>query len=552
MIAVGAFMQETNDFSSLPTTRATFEQRGVRRGADIQAGAVATPELDAYLHAIPTWQLDDLSTPLRPLPLVELRAWSHGRLTEETLAWGVSELLDPLEKAVKAGEDVRGVLLVLHGAMVAVGEDDPEGHVLERARRIVGPDIPIVATVDLHVHVTPRMVSESNAIVFYHEMPHVDMKETGQRAAAIMHAMLTRGAKPVSAYVKVPVHLPVERVNTLATEEQVANGQFAAFPPECKRVLRALEQEPWCLAAGLGTTQPWLNVPDLGATFVIVADDTVPGAVDKAQAKADELARQLWEARHQFMPSADSLLPAAEAVRKAHEFVQTNAKMVAIGDGADATTSGAPGDSTWLLQELMKFQWPEGRPAMVTVRSPEGVAEAVKAGVGNALTVTMGGLRDTRFAIPVTINAVVERLFDGVFTVAQGHCKGLKSNMEKCATLRILSSKDGHDTWVRVILTSGTGPHFAAELFTLAGYPPFGPGTHVSVVICKSPAGFRATYGPHAGLLMSSDAPGCAPPQFWKPEYKSEFSKIDAPLFPLDMNAELKLDARLIRSPVAH
>ena len=79
-------------------------------------------------------------------------------------------------------------------------------------------------------------------------------------------------------------------------------------------------------------------------------------------------------------------------------------------------------------------------------------------------------------------------------------------------------------------------------------YPPFGPGEHVSVVVCKSPAGFRATYGPHAGLLLSADARGCAPPQFWKQEYRSEFSKTTTPLFPLDPHAELSLDTRTFLS----
>ena len=142
----------------------------------------------------------------------------------------------------------------------------------------------------------------------------------------------------------------MERCSTQATDEEVAAGKYAAFfPYVCKRFI-ALEAEPWCLGAGVSTTQPWLNVTDLGNTFVIIADSAVEGAVAKAEMVAKELSQEFWDAREQFMPSGKSLLPAKEAVQTAHSYATSVASkgVVAIGDGADATTSGAPGDSTWV------------------------------------------------------------------------------------------------------------------------------------------------------------------------------------------------------------
>jgi microcystin degradation protein MlrC len=295
-------------------------------------------------------------------------------------------LLAPLREAVAAGVTLRGVVLVLHGALVADGEDDADGATLAIARQIVGPRVPVIATVDLHVHTTVRMVKEADVLVFYHCYPHIDMFETGERAARVLEGMVQRGARPVSAFCKLNVHLPVERVNTQATAEQVAVGTFAAFPPHIRRVLGELEAMEWCLAAGLGTTQPWLDVTDLGFTFVIVADATVPGAVGLAEEKSAELARELWDSRDEFMPTADC-------------------------DGADATTSGAPGDSTWLLQELLKFQWPSSRPALIPMVAPEVVALATHVGVGNRFSSTIGGRRDTKYAEPLLITAAVEKLF---------------------------------------------------------------------------------------------------------------------------------------------
>jgi microcystin degradation protein MlrC len=255
------------------------------------------------------------------------------------------------------------------------------------------------------------MVKEADVLVFYHCYPHIDMFETGERAARVLEGMVQRGARPVSAFCKLNVHLPVERVNTQATAEQVAVGTFAAFPPHIRRVLGELEAMEWCLAAGLGTTQPWLDVTDLGFTFVIVADATVPGAVGLAEEKSAELARELWDSRDEFMPTADSLLPAADAVRTAFGHASCHETLVAVGDGADATTSGAPGDSTWLLQELLKFQWPSSRPALIPMVAPEVVALATHVGVGNRFSSTIGGRRDTKYAEPLLITAAVEKLF---------------------------------------------------------------------------------------------------------------------------------------------
>ena len=188
-----------------------------------------------------------------------------------------------------------------------------------------------------------------------------------------------------------------------------------------------------------------------------------------------------------------SLLSVEEAVAQAHEHATGGQRqgVVAIGDGADATTSGAPGDSTWLLQELMGYSWPSERPALVTVVSPSAVEAAAAVGIGGKLEgLVIGGVLDNVYAEPFAVTAVVEELFEGSYDVIKGHCAGQHFELQGCATLRLLTL-DGSDTGVRVVLTTGIGAHFAVELFVLGGYDPF----EASVVICKSPAGFRATYG---------------------------------------------------------
>src|SRR5207247_4681759 len=130
----------------------------------------------------------------------------------------------------------------LRGATVAHGTPDVEGAILDLVRRRVGPDVPVVATLDLHANVTTRMTQAADALVLYHTAPHVDVFETGQRAAALLRRILIDGAKPVTAFVKVPCVFPAERANT-----ETASGVSA----DLKRRLKALESQAGVLTAGL-------------------------------------------------------------------------------------------------------------------------------------------------------------------------------------------------------------------------------------------------------------------------------------------------------------
>ncbi|MCE9525142.1 MAG: MlrC C-terminal domain-containing protein, partial [Planctomycetales bacterium] len=181
-----------------------------------------------------------------------------------------------------------------------------------------------------------------------------------------------------------------------------------------------------------------------------------------------------------------------------------------------ATTSGAPGDSVWILRELVKHDWP--RPVLVTVVSPEIVKQAEGIGVGAEHTFSLGGVRDNRFGTKIDFPAKVERLFDAQFTLSGHIGKNLPINMGRCAVLRQKN--------IAVVVTSRTGPHFAPELLQAAGYDPFA----ASVLIAKSPCGFRAAYAARAAQIFSIRAPGCAPSDFWNYEYRN----IPRPLWPWD------------------
>src|SRR5260370_21006992 len=180
-IAIGQLWQETNTFNPLPTTRQDFEQFGVCRGPALVKTMAETNELGGFIQSLRQWT----ESP-EIVGLIRLPAWPAGLATRQTFAWLYQEILQALNQALP----VDGVLLALHGALVADGAPDVEGEILDSVRQTIGPDIPLVATLDLHANVTERMVKAADALVLYHTAPHIDVFETVQRAASVVRRIL--------------------------------------------------------------------------------------------------------------------------------------------------------------------------------------------------------------------------------------------------------------------------------------------------------------------------------------------------------------------------
>jgi microcystin degradation protein MlrC len=475
-IAIGQLWQETNTFNPLPTTRRDFEDFGVCRGADLVERMADTNELGGFIHSLRSW-------PERPeiIGLVRLPAWPSGVATHDTFVW----LREEPTAAVRGALPLDGLLLALHGALVADGAPDVEGEILEAIRAVIGPNVPLVATLDLHANVTEKMVRGADALVLYHTAPHIDVFETGQRGAAVLRRILD-GARPVTAFQKLPMVVPAERANT-----QDPGSVSFIF----RERLQALEAQPNVLAAGLATVQPWLDIPDLGTAALVVTD----GDRTLAEEECARLSKEVWQRRRDYL---GELVPPEDAVRQAHDH---HDGLVVLSDCADATTSGAPGDSTWLLRELLNYDWP--RPALVTLVAPEVVVEVNRLGIGSAFDGPLGGVRDNRFSTRLPFRGKVAGLFEARFVMSGHLARNMPIDMGPSAVLR-----SGN---VQVVVTSRSGPHFAPQLFEAAGIDPFA----ASVLVAKSPCGFRAAYAGRADRILVVQAPGCAPPDFWNYPY---------------------------------
>ncbi len=487
-IAIGQLSQETNTLNPLPTLPTDYEPFGIYRGTDLVERMAETNELGGFIQSLRTW-------PEQPeiAGLVRLYAWPSGMATRETGAWLRQEVVAAVERVLP----VDGVLLALHGAMVAQEMPDVEGEVLESVRRLIGPAVPLVATLDLHANVTARMVTNADALALYHTAPHLDVFETGQRGTVVLRRILIDGARPATAFRKLPLVVPAERANT-QDPRSVSHG--------FRERLQRLEADPRILSAGLATVQPWLDIPELGTAVVVVADRDFAFAEKECR----DLAADVWARRHDYLPD---LVDPAIAVRRAHE---ASEGLTVLSDSADATTSGAPGDSTWLLREMVKYHWT--RPALVTLVAPDLVVEAQRRGVGTEWTVTLGGRRDPRFAQPLMLPVRVAGLFEARFVLSGHLSRNLPIDMGPSAVL-----EQGN---VKIVVTSRTGPHFAPDLFRAAGFDPFA----AQLLIAKSPCGFRAAYEGHARAIEVVRVPGCAPSDFWHYPYH----RIPRPLWPWD------------------
>ena len=423
-------------------------------------------------------------------------AWAvpHGPVADAVL----DRLIQEIIAAVAQVSDVDAVLLVLHGAMASETEFDPEGRLLEAVRECVGA-IPIVASLDFHAVITDRMLRTADIMVGYHTYPHTDFYETGARAARTLLAMLNDGATPTTARVKIPL---MARGDELLTD----TGRFG----DAIRMCQALEASPGGLAANIYLSNPFTDVPDL-RSYVIVTTD---GDKARAKAEAERIAAFMWENRDLWMAE---LTPLPEAVALA----QATPGLTVFSDAADATSSGAPGDSNAVLKALLAQNY-AGRALIPLIDAP-AVAAAFAAGVGSAITMPLGGTMDPGRHTPFTTTVYVKSLHDGEFAYENGV-------VEQAGRTAVLTIGN-----ITVLTTERLILFVGRRVFQAFGLEP----QDFSLVVAKSPNGFRTWYESIAARIVHLDTPGSASLNL----HALPYEHCARPIFPLDENVVAALRA---------
>ena len=492
-IAVGQLWQETNTFNRNSTVQDDFENWGVATGSAVIEQYGQTGELGGFRDACREWD-----PAIELVGLARFVCWPWGRVESNTWQWIQQVFAAELARM----GPVDGVLMALHGAMAAVGEDDISGAMLQQIRQAVGPAVPVAASLDLHANITPRMLQQADLLSGYHTCPHLDAFETGQRAARGLRRVVEQGTKPpgrkTATYSrKLPMIVPAETHNT-----------FTGLPAPLYRKLEELERQPEILSAGLYMAMPWFDCPRLGWTITL----TATSADNRYERTVAELAEECWKLREP-MSQVERLSP-RQAVARARSH---SGHPVVIGDGADSTNSGSPGDATSLLAEFLAQQ-PIPRGALTFLVDPEAVAAAHQVGLGGTFGQWVGGQFAPEFSSPIELRGTVERLLEVSF-ILNGHIgKNLPVRMGRGAVIR---SGD-----VTVLLVERSGPGSSPLLYRAAGLEP----ADFQIVVAKSPAGFRAEYEPFAAEILLADSPGCATPN-WS---QLKFRNVNRPLWPLN------------------
>lgn len=482
-------MQESNTFSPVKTRYEDF---------DPVFGAAALARHDGKLTEMGGF-IDTLRRAKRDIaPVCAAWAITAGRFVRPDF----ERLASEFGAALGAVKKPEALLLAMHGAQTAEGEDDVEGHILGVARAVLGPDVPIVLTLDLHANVTQAMVERSTAICGYHTYPHVDMFEIGQKAARILLRTLSGKAKPKMAWRKLPLIVPAENASTSKgpMEKLVSRG-------------KDLEKRGKVLSASVFTVQPWMDIQEMGGSVVMVTD----GDAKAADRYAKSIAQRFWDTRKKFDAQ---LTPVEEAIAEA---LKTEGGPVVLAESSDSTGSGSPGDSTGVLKHLVKA--PLTGDAAIFVVDPEVVAELHLAGVGAEVTVDLGGKFDRRNSKPVTVSGRVRALSDGRWTPrARGYNPGIEQSMGSAAVLDV-----GR---VRILVGERSTMTVDPALFRCFGIDPL----YCKIVVVKSPNGFRAAYEPIAKKIFVVDTPGVSTANFSKLPWK----RVTRPIYPLDPKLEWK------------
>ncbi|ORX97014.1 Microcystin LR degradation protein MlrC [Clohesyomyces aquaticus] len=316
----------------------------------------------------------------------------------ETLS---SEIETRLADIVKA-HSIEGLWFDIHGAMCVEELDDPEADLLRRIRKVIGPDVVVSASMDLHGNVSRELAHQCDLITCYRTAPHVDVAETRERACRNLVALIARRRKesskalPFKAWIPVPILLPGEQTSTRMKPAKHIYGAIAL-----------VESTPGVIDAAIWVGYAWADEPRNRAAIVVVGWDK--SAVGKG---AEHLAGLFWSARDDFQFVAPSST-FAECLDTAIACSPSDRPFF-ISDSGDNPTAGGSGDVSWGLARLLErpdFKYAKGPKVIyASIPGPEAVHAAVKAGIGATVTVTAGAMVDNLHAGPVTLTGRVHSI----------------------------------------------------------------------------------------------------------------------------------------------
>lgn len=465
-LLIAGLATETNTFSPMPTGRLAFEDTFVTR----QATRETANFISAPLHV---WREMGEERGWDVVESLAAFAQPSGTTIRETYETYRDEILEAVREAAP---DV--VLYSLHGAMIAEGYDDCEGDLIGRTREIVGKDVVIGVEIDPHNHLTQEMIDGADLIICYKEYPHTDTPERARELFTLAADTLDGKIKPVMR----------DYDCRMIAMYHTTRAPIRGFVDD----MQAREGQDGILSLSLTHGFPWGDCPRVGTRMLAIAD----GDADKAEAVAREFGERLWGLRDQLAvgwPSIDEALDRA---------VAANATPVVLADFADNAGAGAPADSTFVLQEVLRRGL---RDVAIGIYWDPVVVKMVRdAGVGAEMRVRLGGKIGEMSGTPADLTVTV---------------RGVRENM-----MQKLGDSElpmGNGVWleadgVHLIVSDKRTQAFHPMAFTELGLDL----SKMKIVVVKSSQHFYAGFAPIASEVIYISGPGAVTPDYAAIPYK--------------------------------
>lgn len=495
-VALLGLMLESNSFAPV-TGRDDFLKRLYVAGDEFRA------ELNRSESRLPAEMLSfhstmDRSIEWEPVPILIGLVEAGGPIDHAFFEEALAEMRTRLQAAMP----LDGVYICNHGAMITTEDRDPDGTIFGMVRDIVGPDVPIVATLDLHGNVSDRTVEAADVVISYQTNPHVDMVARGQDAAHTLNEMFN-GMRPGAAIIRLPVTPPTV---TLLTAEgpyaDLISYGHSRLTPDIVNI---------SILGGFA----YADTPKNGLAIIVTARSGKAAAEKLAQ----EIAEHAWADHERYVPRLTSLEDAVARAVQAGE--DPTVKPVALADVADNPGGGANGNTTWILEALVKAG---AKGAVLGIFNDPALAEeAMQRGEGARFKAVFNRKEPDQFSRRFEAEATVLRIRDGDCVGRRGFYAGRRLNLGTTALLDL----GGVKVVVVSIRTQCADPVFL-EMMGID----IGKARSVTV---KSRGHFRAGFDEFFGhdQVIEVDAPGLSSPIL----SRFDFKHLPRPVFPIDPDA---------------
>jgi microcystin degradation protein MlrC len=494
-VLTAQFMHETNTFSRVPTDIESYRRYLLIRDNEIPEKLQGTrTAFGATFEAAAKygWSL------IHP---IAANANPSGIIVDACF----DAIAQPILDAARQQAPIHGVLLHLHGAMVIASSEDGEGELLKRLRHVIGPDVPVVVTLDLHANVTEDMCRYANSLISYRTYPHIDGYERAHQGAALLQRAMKGDVKPACL------------VSRRAMLRGLDGGRTQGGPMvELLQRADKLEACGDALVISIQAGFSAADIEDVGPSIAVTVDLKRDPQRRRGQAIADEFIDYAWQTRdyRSHIP-----IPVADGVRKAKAGEGADRPLI-LADITDNPGGGNYGDSTNLLKAMIAADLK--RAAFHAINDPEAVKQGLAIGIGNRGRIRLGGKIDpTMGGAPLDLDGQVTVLHHGRY-VAWGPMGG---GVEKNHGLTMVFRVGGID----IVATSNNAQATDLAQMTSFGIDP----TRCWTLAVKSSHHFRAAYQPISREVITVDSGSLGSERAKEGKYQ----RARRPIWPIDAEA---------------